>query len=385
MAVTGGGTGGHIVPALNICRELLRRKPDLEIIYFGSRGSLEEKLVRIEGYRFCRVLTAYLRRSLSPRNLVLPFIVIISLIQAIVKLRLHNTMFVIGTGGYSAFPALYAAKILKVTYVIHEQNAYPGLVTRLVANGARRIYLAYSDARKHMTVNPLNVMVTGNPVTTSPLFPSPVHRERDGGRMTFLDEAESRRIARDYFGLQRNRQTVFITGGSGGALSINRVVDSLRKKLVESGYNLIWQTGKNYSGPMMVEEEYRGWIVKKRFFNTSEMQTAYTASDIAVARCGAMTLAELAMMGLPAILIPYPHAAGGHQEANGKAVQDAGGAWLIPDRDLTPENLLSAINQSMDDEVLARMSKAMKGLAKPEATEKIVDDIMGIIEAESAS
>jgi len=164
IAVSGGATGGHVIPAINICREIRKRNPDINIIYIGTGGSLEERLAIQEGYQFKKVKMAYLRRSLSLKNFILPFIALTAVLQAIVYLEVYKARFVIGTGGYSALPALAAAWALGIPYVLQEQNAFPGLVTRIMSREARRIYVGYGEVADHIRTNPDKIIETGNPV-----------------------------------------------------------------------------------------------------------------------------------------------------------------------------------------------------------------------------
>ncbi len=227
LVVCGGGTGGHVIPALSICRKIKEFRPDTEILYIGARGSLEERLATREGYPFRSVWISSLRRGRIVSNLMLPLKMKVSLIQAIVHLSRHRPDMVIGTGGFSAWPACTAARITRRPYVLQEQNAYPGLVTRLLARGARRIYIGYEDVTKKLNVKKDRFLLTGNPIQT----------ETD--RISLL---EARRI----LGLEQSNSTLFVTGGSGGAASINRVIDQVKDKLLARGYNLIWQTGKHW-------------------------------------------------------------------------------------------------------------------------------------------
>jgi len=173
--------------------------------------------------------------------------------------------------------------------------------------------------------------------------------------------------------------TIFVTGGSGGALSIDKVINEIKDDLMEEGYNLIWQTGKHWDGSTKVPDQLEKRIIIERFFNSREMSFAYGSADFVVSRCGAMTLTELAMIGLPAILIPFPYSAEGHQEANAHSVEQAGGAMLLLNKDLNVESLTEAIEKMSDKNQLESMSGNMKRLAKEDAAQEIVTDILTLI------
>ncbi len=356
-AVTGGGTGGHVIPALNICEELKKRLKNVRIIYIGANGKIEERLSKSEGYTFCHVRMSLPQRGLSVKNLFLPFAALIGIKQAITHFRSNKIGFIIGTGGYSAWPALAAAWLLRVPYFLHESNAYPGLVTRLMARGARKIFLGYDAATNFLKADKRNIIISGNPVKEVQLEYSQEDARRD-------------------LGLSPDRETVFVTGGSGGALTINLVTDQIKSELISSGYNLIWQVGKHHDGSKVVSGEHQGKMIIEEFLDQKQMLKAYIASDIVIARCGAMTLAELASFGKPAILIPFPYSTGGHQEANGRVVEKAGAAELILNKDLTSDLLIRSIDRLMEGVTNNRMSNEMFKLARPDAARIIVDEIL---------
>lgn len=355
--VTGGGTGGHVVPALNICEELGKRLKELKIFYIGASGKIEERLSKSEGYTFCHVQMSLPQRGLSVKNLILPFAAFIGVMQAISHCRVNRIQFIIGTGGYSAWPALAAAWLLRIPYFLHESNAYPGLVTRLMARGARKIYLGYEQAAKFLKADSRNIIVTGNPV------------KQIGIDITQVD-------ARLELGIDPDRKTIFVTGGSGGALTINQVTDKIKSDTIQNGYNLIWQVGKHFEGSISVPYKFKGRMIIEEFLDQQRMLRAYLASDVVVARCGAMTLAEISSFGKPAVLVPFPYSAGGHQEANGRAVEATGAAELILNQDLTPETLLKAVLRIIEGDTNIHMSREMKKLSRPGAVQTIVDDIL---------
>ncbi len=357
LAVCGGGTGGHVMPALSICRKIKELNPEVDFLYIGAANSIEERLTKEEGYKFCRVWISSLDRGKIISNLILPLKVVISIFQAILYLMKHKVKLVLGTGGFSAFPACAAARVTCRPYVLWEPNAYPGLVTRLMARGASRIYISFNEVMKKLPGRAERFMLTGNPVHIKTGETTP---------------AEARRL----LGLEPDRSTIFVTGGSGGAKSINTAVDQAKNDLLDMGFNLIWQTGKQWETEPETASEFENRVVMDRFFDRRRMSLAYSAADMAVARCGAMTLSELAAVGLPALLIPFPYSAEGHQEANAREVAAAGGGRVLLDKDLSPTSLVEAIKEIIQPDKRRAMAEAMKELARTDAAERIALDIL---------
>jgi len=360
IAVCGGGTGGHAIPAVSICEKIRKLEPNAKFLYIGAKGSIEERLAHEAGLPFKRVWVSSLRRGRIFANLLLPLKCTVSLAQALVHLSRFKVQVVVGTGGFSAWPACAAARYSWRTYVLWEPNAYPGLVTRLLAKHAERVYLSFEEVAKQLRLEADQYLVTGNPVPMN-----------IGGDDAFE--------ARKAFGLKPEYTTLFVTGGSGGARSINEVIGKSNEKLIKKDLNIIWQTGRHWSGSLDVPEPLQGRLFIKHFFSRAEMSRAYSAADFALTRCGAMTLAELAQVGLPALLVPFPHAAEGHQEANARAVEAAGGGLMILDKDFGTEILLEKLADFLDMEKRKAMSAAMKQLARPDAVEKMAGDILSLI------
>jgi len=355
IAVSGGGTGGHIIPALNIADVFRAADIHNHVIFIGNgNGSLEEKLAHEHNYPFYPVKISPFSRTQMLNNAKLPFEIIRSLVNVNSYLRREKINLVVGTGGYASLPAVAGARFMGMPYFLQDQNAFPGMVTRQMASGARRIFLGYAEAKRALDCRADRLIVTGNPVSIE--------------RVT-----ESPETCRERFGLLHDRKTLFVTGGSGGALSINKVVDSIKSTLMESGWNIIWQTGKHWDGSLDVAVEDSNKLVIKRFLTTTEMGRAYRSASVAVARCGAMSLAELAAYSLPAVLIPFPFSTDGHQEANGRAVEIAGGGKLLLDKELSPESLTANLNAVYTER--EGMATCMGSTAVGNAAEKIYQEI----------
>ncbi|MDP8229464.1 MAG: undecaprenyldiphospho-muramoylpentapeptide beta-N-acetylglucosaminyltransferase [Candidatus Electryoneaceae bacterium] len=358
LVVSGGGTGGHITPALAICRAIKDRYPHFDILYIGSRSGPEKKSARQAGYPFRSVWISSLERGNIIQNIGLLPKIIVSILQAVCYLLRYNVKLVIGTGGYASWSVCIAAKLLFKPYVLQEQNAFPGLVNCMLTPGAKRIYLGYDEARRKLHAKQKQFLFTGNPIE-------------------FTTQLIDKSTARQQFGLVPNRRTIFVTGGSGGALTINGVLDQCNERLIRDGFNIIWQTGKNIGElSLAVPEQFKHNLLIVTSFNRDQMMHAYSAADIVVARAGAMTLAELGVMGLPAILIPYPYAAGDHQKANARYVESAGGAVMILNEDLTSETLLSAVRKISAPQTGTSMARAMRDLARTDAADVIAVDIV---------
>jgi UDP-N-acetylglucosamine--N-acetylmuramyl-(pentapeptide) pyrophosphoryl-undecaprenol N-acetylglucosamine transferase len=302
---------------------------------------------------------------MDPKNLTVAAVSVIGVIQALGLLAKYRCRAVIGTGGYSAWPVCAAARLSGRPYFLLEQNAVPGVVTRLLARGSRRVYLGYEQAGRQLRVRADRLVFSGNPHQISDNRP---------------DKAESRRR----LGLEDGHLTLLVTGGSGGARSINCCIDQAKMELLNRGWNLIWQTGKQWDGSFEVAGEFRGRLLMERFLDRERMNEAYGAADAAVARCGAITLAELSAVGLPAILVPFPYAAEGHQEANARVVEKAGAAMVVLDRDFGPGLLIRAITELEDPRRREAMAVAAKRMAGPGAADAIAKDILNILNLQGA-
>ncbi len=350
------------MPALAVGRELRKQSPGIKLIYVGNTGSLEERLAMVEGIDFFSVSIKPLRRGVLFPNLAVPFLAGNSIIQARKILRQNNVKMVFGSGGFSSWPACAAARFMRLPYYLTDGNAYPGLVTRLLGRKAAKIYIAFDQTKDYFGSNANNFLLTGFPVSDSI------------GRL-------NKHEARIALGLDPDRITLLATGGSGGARTINQAISGAKDALIEQGYNLIWQTGKQWETENATDtNSSRNFLVEK-FLEPARMAAAIAAADIAVTRCGIMTLSELAVAGLPALLVPFPYSAEGHQEANAQAVEMAGGGIMIRDKDLTPERLLQTLNETINQGTLARMSANFLKLARPDAARLIAANMLGTVNA----
>ena len=357
----GGGTGGHIYPAIALAEELLQRQPESDIHFVGTKKGLERKVVPEKGFPLHLIAVRGVARYRTMANLLFPFRLLWSLIQSVALLLRLRPRAVIGTGGYVSGPVLYAASVLNVPTLIQEQNSYPGITTRLLARRVDRVHLSFQSSKNYLKKKD-NLFVTGNPVR-------------------HLDVSVSQNKARQHFGLDGDRVTLFVFGGSQGASAINQaLLEGLEAILQEIDLQIIWSTGPSDYQEIQQKAEIR----KSRLFLApfiTDMPMAYRAADCALARAGAITLAELTACGCPAILIPYPYAAAHHQEENAKTLEKEGAAKMILQSELTPQILIETVRElAQNEKQRQQMRRAAEKFAFPQATKKIVDSLFQLCE-----
>lgn len=362
----GGGTGGHLFPAITIANRLKERvEPDTkaEFLFVGTKRGLEYRMRKRLGYPLELINARGLQRSLTLTNLLFPIVLIGSILKSILILSRFKPDIVIGTGGYVMAPVILAAVLLGKARVIQEQNSYPGLATRKLAGMVDKLFLGFASASRYFKKG-CNLIETGNPV-----------KEIIG--------KVSRQEGIDFFRLDRNKKTILILGGSQGASKINNNIKNGLEKLPDD-FQLIWQTGERDYKEVAA---YAGGKVSGRalFPFLSRMELAYAAADLVIARAGALTLAEIAVCKLPAILIPYPFATGNHQMINARAHSENGSAIVIEDKQLETVGLLEKAIEPYGTDLIDKMSKAASSRSEnstQSAVDKIVDEILGLIKIE---
>lgn len=359
----GGGTGGHLFPGISLAQEFKRRFPDLDIVFAGTRKGLEVRVIPPLGYRLVFVKIG----GLVGKGLLQRLKVIVSLpqalVQALVLLVRYQPDLVVGLGGYASAPLLVAARMAAIPLVIQEQNAFPGLVNRCLAPFAAAIFIAFEKARKKL--HNRNIINTGNPV-----------------RADFVPLAESYDVNPDSF-------VILTLGGSLGAHSLNETVPAAIARLKESGIPVkaIHQTGSKELE--RVRDVYQDSGIQAEvadFF--ADMGEKYAKADLVICRAGALTLAELALVGRPAVLIPYPHAAHDHQQFNAQVFVEKGAALMLKDQALNEEALASMLlDLYQDSDRRRQMALAASSLGRSRAAVQIVDaclQIMGFSTAEES-
>jgi len=361
VIVSGGGTGGHVYPALAIADGLRLRHPTAEILYVGTRNGLEHDIVPRTGYQFYAISGAGLKRRFTPGNLVTLWRAARGLAEAWVLLSRFKPDVVVGTGGYVCGPVVLAAVCKRVPTLIHEQNAFPGLTNRILARFASCTTLTFGEAVRYLP-HKARVRITGLPVRPEIL-------------------AARRDEARAYYGLD-NIFTVVSFGGSRGARSINEaMVEVCRALKDDPAVRLYHATGraqydaflKSLGDVQISLSAARNINIEPYFYDIARL---LAAADLVISRAGASTIAEITALGIPSILVPYPFATGNHQEHNARALVRQGAAVLVPDRDLSGDVLLRLIEGLRRDvERRQRMAEAARALGKPDALERLLDII----------
>jgi UDP-N-acetylglucosamine--N-acetylmuramyl-(pentapeptide) pyrophosphoryl-undecaprenol N-acetylglucosamine transferase len=344
-----GGTGGHLFPAIAVADEMKKLRPDIRIVFAGSREKIEARMVPQKGYEFAPIWISGVHRRLTLTNLLFPVKVIVSLWQSMLLLLSVKPQVVIGTGGYVCGPVLFMAAIMRIPTIVHESNSYPGMTTRMLASRVTDLLITFDVTRKYLKKkNGSRAVLTGNPTRDELVRP----RKEEGLRQ---------------FGLAADKKTVFVFGGSLGAESINKVIARDVDAFRAAGIQLLWQVGGN--APETYEKMAGNGVVVKRFID--DMASAYAAADLVISRSGATTIAELTRLGKPALLVPYPFAAADHQTMNALVLQDAGGAAVIADREFPEKGMASILSLLQNVEVLKLMSRKSLSLGRPTAGKEI--------------
>ena len=362
IMIGGGGTGGHIFPALAIAQEIMRRRPDAELLFLGAQGRMEMTKVPEAGFEIVGLPIAGLQRNFSADNLSLPFKVFSSLQKAIALVRSFKPDVAIGVGGYASLPLLLASKVLGIPYLIQEQNSFAGLTNKLLGKSAKSVCVAFSEMERYFPAKRLKL--TGNPV-----------------RKDLLQSQISQYEGINHFGLQPGLQTIFVMGGSLGARTINESVAKSLKAWKREGYQLIWQTGTAFASKaeqLLKEDNYPGFITQPFI---KEMNYAYAAADLVISRAGALSLAEICMTGKSSILIPSPNVAEDHQTKNAMTLVKQKAAKMIADADAKELLTQTVIEMLQNPNQLELFGMAAHGMAKPEATQHIVNQIFEIAKA----
>ncbi len=353
----GGGTGGHLYPALAIAGEIRKLVPGARICFIGTRGKIESRIVPAEGYEFRTLWISGLRRSLSPGNLLVPVKAVVSVIQAWSHLRDLRPRVVIGTGGYVSGPVLLAASIMGIPTLIHEQNSVPGETTKFLAKRASEVHVSFEETLKHLPPS-AKAFLSGNPTRS-------------------ILQGAGRDEALKFFGMdpRDGRRVLLVSGGSLGARSVNTAVLENIDRILGMGFRIVWQTGQTDAGRIAPATErcspkdvWTGAFIDR-------MDYAYAAADLALCRAGATTIAELTRLGKPALLVPYPLAAADHQTLNARAMEKAGAAVLVGDASAR-ERLVPALEGVLAVGRLDVMAKASASLGRPGAAGVIAKHVL---------
>ncbi len=352
IIIAGGGTGGHLFPAIAIGEEIRNKMPDANIHYIGSVYGLESRVFPIKDLVHTLLPIKGLQRGFSMKGLLKNFILPFRIISSILKVRsLYKDIkpsLIIGTGGYaSAIPLFVASRLNpKIPILLQEQNSYPGLTTRMFANKAQKIFVAFSYDN---FIFKQKTELTGNPIRNN------------------INSGNKNKAYKD-LQLNKNKNTLFIFGGSQGSSFLNKSIESIINNLKNSNTQILWQTGTN---EFLKYKKYNNETTKVVSF-INDMANAYSIADLIVCRSGAITLSEITTCGKPSILIPFAAAAENHQLKNAKTLLDAGASSLIEEKDLISNILYKKINSLLNDkERLQKMSLAARRLSKPNAATNI--------------
>jgi len=357
ILLSGGGTGGHIFPAIAIADEIKKRFPDAEFLFIGANGKMEMEKVPQAGYKIEGIDIAGINRGNLLSNLGLPFKILKSLSKSKRIIKDFAPDFAIGTGGFASGPALYEASKLGIPIFIQEQNAHAGVTNKILSKKARAVFTAYPK-------------VEGFPAEKIKFLGNPI-------RSTIISGMLETSEAKEKLGLNKEKLTILSVGGSLGSRTLNNAWKENLEKLKEKGYQLIWQTGKldykEISKNVMLSEVEASQIQIKEFIKY--METAYSAADVIVSRAGAIAISELAVAQKPVLLVPFPFAAEDHQTKNAMTLVEKNAARMVKDSEMQEKfwNTLSEICEN--ESIRKEMSKNLLYFAKPNAAKEIVDEI----------
>jgi UDP-N-acetylglucosamine--N-acetylmuramyl-(pentapeptide) pyrophosphoryl-undecaprenol N-acetylglucosamine transferase len=354
--LSGGGTGGHIYPAIAIANELKSRFPEAEFLFVGAKDKMEMQKVPQAGYPIKGLWIAGLQRKVTLQNAMFPFKLIDSLWKSRKIIKDFKPDVVIGTGGFASGPLLKMANVMHVPTVIQEQNSYPGITNKLLSKKANVICVAYENLERFFPEE--KMILTGNPV-----------------RQDLIDIEGKREEAIQFFSLDPNKKTLLVLGGSLGARRVNQLIEKELDKMVSQNVQVIWQCGKLYLNDY---KKFNASNVQVVAF-IERMDLVYAAADIVISRAGASSVSELCIVGKPVVFIPSPNVAEDHQTKNAQAIVDKKGAILLKESDLDSQFSLVFEALLKDQGKQNQLSENIKKLAMPKATKQIVDEIVKLI------
>ncbi len=356
--ISGGGTGGHIFPAVAIANEIRRRQPDAAILFVGANGRMEMTRVPEAGYDIVGLDITGLQRRLTPQNILFPVRVFRAVRKAGKLIQEFRPDAVVGVGGYASAPVLLAATSRHIPSLIQEQNSYAGLVNKLLARRVAKICVAYDHMEQFFPADKL--VLTGNPVRTE---------------IAHGSRAEALR----FFNLDPTKKTLLVVGGSLGARTLNQATAAALAQLREAGVQLLWQTGKLYypeaqqlAAPYAPDHLYALEFIQR-------MDLAYAAADVVISRAGALSVSELCLTGKAAVLVPSPNVAEDHQTKNALALVNKGAAVLITDEHAPARLYPETLRLLADPDRQQQLSARVRELARSDATREIVDELFKLI------
>ncbi len=356
IVISGGGTGGHIYPAVAVAQALERKLPNVEILFVGASDRMEMEKVPKAGYKIIGLWISGLQRSLSVKNILFPFKVISSLIKSLGIIKEFKPDAAIGFGGYASGAMLYAATIKKLPTVIHEQNSYAGITNKILKNRVDTICVAYDNMGRFFPERKL--IKTGNPI-----------------RLDLMQVDLKKQEAYTHFKLNPTKKTVLIIGGSLGARTINESILASLSKFAEADVQLLWQTGKNFTKAKDLNQE--GVRIEAFIY---EMNLAYAIADVVISRAGALSIAELAQVKKPVILVPSPNVAEDHQTKNAMALVERDAAIIVRDADAKNTLVNECLNLVANEAKQVQLKNNIGTFAMPDAADRIVTEVLRVIE-----
>ncbi len=357
IIISGGGTGGHIYPALAVATEIRNRYPESQILFVGAQGKMEMTKVPEAGFEIRGLWISGFQRSLTTRNLMFPFKLIHSWFAARNIINSFRPDAVIGFGGYASGPIMLAATGKHVPSMIQEQNSYAGLTNRKIAGKVNTICVAYEGMERYFPKE--KIVVTGNPV-----------------RSDILNIEAKKEKGLSHFNLEKGKPVILVLGGSLGARSINNSILGGINEFDKAGVQVLWQTGKFYYEEMKTKAADQGASDDIHIHEfISEMDLAYASADLVISRAGALSISELCLTGRPVVFVPSPNVAEDHQTKNAMALTSRDAAVMVQDTDAQEKLVSEALELLANTDKCARLGKNIKALAKPRATEDIVDEL----------
>lgn len=351
--LSGGGTGGHIYPAVAIADELKSRYPNAEFLFVGASDRMEMDKVPQAGYKIEGLWISGIQRKLTLKNLAFPFKLISSLLRSRKIIKAFKPDVVIGTGGFASGPLLHVASSKGIPCVIQEQNSFPGITNKLLGKKVNTICVAYEGLEKFFPKD--KIKLTGNPI-----------------RKDLLEVKDKQIEGKDAFKLKHNKQTLLVLGGSLGARRINQLIEANIDFFEAQDIQVIWQCGKLYYKQYKLYDELKN-VQVHAFLN--QMDLAYAAADVIISRAGAISVSELCIVGKPVIFIPSPNVAEDHQTKNAKSVADKNAAILISEKDLDSDFQNQFSELISNEEKQKELSKNIEALALVNATNDIADEV----------
>lgn len=348
----GGGTGGHLYPAIAVAQKIRELQPNSEILFIGTKNKIEARVVPKMNFEFKSIWISGFSRRLNLKNLLFLVKLFVSMFQSLVICIKFKPQVAIGTGAYVSGPAMWGATFMGAKGVLLEQNSFPGITNRLLEKKVRKIFLSFDESKKYFKDQD-KLVVSGNPI-----------------RVDILKANQS--DAKKSFGLNSAKKTLVIVGGSLGAKTINESIKNNLESLTELGIDILWQTGEIYYNTYCSLQSESVKIVK--YFDNIAM--AYSAADLIIARAGATTIAEVAFLGLPVIFVPSPNVAANHQFKNAEVLKIANASELIEDVKLNETIVEKVKNLIFDDKQLTEFSNNIKTFSKPDAVNLIAKEII---------